>query len=727
MIRIRLVPLMFLLLAAPAAAQTRSSPESRLQAAIHTELVEGDLDGALRLYRALAADRAARRDVVATALVNLGRTYEKLGNVQARTAYERVVREYADQSEAARLARTRLQSLSGSRTNGSNSTATSQVLVLSDMRLYQSERFRQFDLSPDGEQVALATFRTPEDSVEGRQIYITDRSGTLMRRLPSDGRRFRSMPRWSPDGRSIAYTAFEPRPAPDTGGLRVLMIAPADGGTPRRVTLDHPATARDIAWTPDGRHISLFRPRGMLTVDLDGRTVGEVADVRVHGGARTGGYSPDGRWIVLDMRATGSEASTDVWAVPAAGGRPIRLTERHGRDDMPAWAASGRAVYFVSDRSGSRNVWKVGFDPQTGQPQGEAQQVTFYEDADVRFPVARAGDRRIAFDLVPLNSAVHVAPVTRPQERRAVARGQYPMLSPDGREIYYVGEGSAADGMYAVATTGGAPRRITNLVPLPNYIAPFQVSPDGRELAFFTGDADSSTLYRVATADGRAVRLARIPRSEECATHWSPDGSQLAYTSGGQLFVIAAAGGAPRSIARLHQWESWTVRWSPDGRWIAALGYEERGQSNAVFVIPATGGERRRLTPLDENQYKEGLEWHPDGTRLTYMYYQGGGGDDTRVAYLDGRPTTLLVNQPAPLWDYIGTWTPDGRSYYFLSTPAGESAWGLYAFDEQSRTVSIASPATGGSSGLPRFSRDGALMTWTIKRDLHQLWMLETR
>ncbi len=70
-----------------------------LQAAIKAEMVDGDLKGAIELYRKLAA--GGDRGVAAKALVRMGQCYEKLGDAQARQAYDRVVRDFADQKEAA--------------------------------------------------------------------------------------------------------------------------------------------------------------------------------------------------------------------------------------------------------------------------------------------------------------------------------------------------------------------------------------------------------------------------------------------------------------------------------------------------------------------------------------------------------------------------------------------------------------------------------------------------
>src|SRR4030043_228005 len=63
------------------------------------ERSEGDLAEAIRLYKQIVEDFTDDRALIAKALVQMGGCYENLGIAEARTAYERVVRHYADQSE----------------------------------------------------------------------------------------------------------------------------------------------------------------------------------------------------------------------------------------------------------------------------------------------------------------------------------------------------------------------------------------------------------------------------------------------------------------------------------------------------------------------------------------------------------------------------------------------------------------------------------------------------
>jgi tetratricopeptide (TPR) repeat protein len=80
--------------------------DTTLQRAIRKETVEGDLKGAIELYRKAVGQAAKDRITAAQALVRMGACYEKLGDAEARKAYERVVRDFGDQKDMAAQAQT---------------------------------------------------------------------------------------------------------------------------------------------------------------------------------------------------------------------------------------------------------------------------------------------------------------------------------------------------------------------------------------------------------------------------------------------------------------------------------------------------------------------------------------------------------------------------------------------------------------------------------------------
>src|SRR5215469_143671 len=91
-----------------AEAQSRDDAGRLLKAAHNTELVDRDLNGAIKQYSAIVSKYKSDRAVVATALVRLAECYQKMGDAESRKIFEQIVRDYADQMDAVAEAKARL-------------------------------------------------------------------------------------------------------------------------------------------------------------------------------------------------------------------------------------------------------------------------------------------------------------------------------------------------------------------------------------------------------------------------------------------------------------------------------------------------------------------------------------------------------------------------------------------------------------------------------------------
>jgi dipeptidyl aminopeptidase/acylaminoacyl peptidase len=102
--------------------------------------------------------------------------------------------------------------------------------------------------------------------------------------------------------------------------------------------------------------------------------------------------SPDGRYVAFVLRETDVDANkgrTDLWLLDlrAKNAQPRRLTQNPANDSSPRWAPDGRSLYFLSSRSGTSQVWRLGFDG------GESLQVSNYPLDVTSFKVSPAGNR----------------------------------------------------------------------------------------------------------------------------------------------------------------------------------------------------------------------------------------------------------------------------------------------------------------------------------------------
>jgi Tol biopolymer transport system component len=247
-------------------------------------------------------------------------------------------------------------------------------------------------------------------------------------------------------------------------------------------------------------------------------------------------WSPDGRLLAYAggnsrWRWSGNVDHAAIWIVPAAGGEPVRVTSGEFLNVSPAWM-DVRHLLFVSNRDGPRGIYVVEVGPRG--PRGEPRSVSGASDPhSISYSVA---GRQLAYAQLSLRQNIWSYPTGRSRpisvrDGRRLTNGNQVIeehdVSPDGKWIVYANNLGGDMNLYKMPVTGGDPVPLTH-EPGDEFYPKW--SPDGSEIAFYTGGA-IAYVFVMPAEGGNPVRLPGAPSGASLPA-WSPSGLQIAFVSG---------------------------------------------------------------------------------------------------------------------------------------------------------------------------------------------------
>lgn len=653
-------------LPAPAAAQPAAAGKE-LEAAIHREVVQGDLKGAAEQYRRIAVQYARQPQVAARALYQLGQCQEKLGQAEARKSYERVVKEYGGAGQYAAAARARLAALAGGATSASG---------MSLRRVASGERFRLVKgVSSDGRLIGFSY----SDSGGSQGLYDTvTREEKILVKLDWNGDTYGGTPLLSRDGKWLAFATYKNR-ARDAE-LRVIR---ADGSGMRTlIQLSGGSWVIPKDWSPDQRHIlAQVSSQGMHHLCLVNAANGEVkrlkqvsgsdhhafispggahvvyvAGVAVRSGppspeeidpdlqgthvrlmsldgssdlellpgghvARPMGWAPDGSGVLLWSRKGGDPG---LWFVPVANGKPSGEPKllRAGMPShtWPAGLAANGGFYFVETIQKS-DSYLVRLDSGTGEP-GKAERLTARFDGGNGYATWSPDGGKLAwFGFTYSGTLLHIRDLASGREKTLsfpVAPGPFaPQWLSDNRTILYRSGSttglSAPQSLRGFDTETGQSRLVLDKVN--GFPA---VSSDASKVYMANSASDFRNIDVVDTQTGVRRQLALLDGSTFHLAV-SPDGRSLACVVLGKwtsrrLVLIDTQTGQMREMGdtqtRGMPFNRRSISWTPDGANVVIR------TDNGVWAYPVAGGERKLLLRTDGPTADVALS--PDGKSMAY-------------------------------------------------------------------------------------------------------------
>ena len=468
--------------------------------------------------------------------------------------------------------------------------------------------------APAAAQIDARMLRQPDVSatqiafVYAGDIWLAPKQGGVAVRLSSP-RGEESFPRFSPDGKTLAYSA-------NYDGNTDVYTVPVQGGEPTRLTW-HPMADRVLDWHPDGTRVLFASSR-----ESGRQRYNQFYLVSAKGGpaeklpvpyGEFAAYSPDGAQLAYLPQSQAFRTwkryrggwAPDIWTFDLATKASANVTASDANDEHPMW--HGDTLYFLSDRGANQraNIW-------ARDKNGSFRQVTQFADFDVTFPalgpqdiVFEAGGRLYLLDLATEKaSEVRIQVVTdqttlKPRSESVADLIRDATPSPTGKRAVFGARGD----VFTVPAEFGP---VLNLTRSSGSAERYpRWSPDGKTVAYWSDrSGEYELVLRPADGTGTEKTVTTLGPGYRYPVQWSPDSARLAFVDQTEtLRLLDVASGKLTEIDQVPIWmahenlENLPLRWSADSRWLTWARPVKETANPAVFLYDTTAAKKHQATP----------------------------------------------------------------------------------------------------------------------------------